>query len=113
MDNRKYFDYKLAYDGYKKALDLFNRGGIQAILDDGDYEISCGGSIDDWACNGYVPLYASGYNANIYLSDKNFDTGKKPDWYVSSEVDIFSYSGGDDNLFITNIDTLLILIIYI
>ena len=28
-DTRKYFDYKLAYDGYKRVKELLDKGGIQ------------------------------------------------------------------------------------
>ena len=103
-DTRKYFDYKLAYDGYKKVKELLENGGIQAVVDNDEFDISGGGTIADWVCNGYVPIYAFGYNATIFINDRNFDTNKKEnDWYVSGEVDIYSYSGGDDSIFINDI----------
>lgn len=106
-ETRKYFDYELAYEGYKKLLELFNNGGIQAVIDSEEFEISDCGTIEDWSCNGYIPIYASGYNATIYISDENFDTdNEENDWYVSGEVDIYSYSGGDDNLYINDYDSL-------
>ena len=102
-DKRKYFDYELAYEGYMKAKELFNKGGIQAILDSDEFEISGGGTIEDWVCNGYVCLYGSGYNASIILIDKNFDTDKKEqNWYISGEIDTYSYGGGDDTLYIND-----------
>lgn len=102
-ETRKYFDYELAYEGYKKAEELLRNGGIQALIDNEDFEISDCGTIEDWACNGYIPFYASGYNATIYVVDNNFDTdNEENDWYVSGEVDIYSYSGGDDNIFIND-----------
>lgn len=102
-DIRKYFDYELAYEGYVNAKELFSIGGIQALLDSNEFEISGGGTIDDWACNGYICLYGCGYNASIILIDRNFDTDiKEQDWYISGEVDIYSYGGGDDNLYINN-----------
>lgn len=106
-ETRKYFDYELAYEGYKKAKELLNKGGIQALVDSEEFEISDCGTIKDWGCNGYIPFYASGYNAVIYISDRNFDTNKEENsWYVSGEVDIYSYSGGDDNLYINSSFTL-------
>lgn len=106
-DKRKYFDYELAYKGYMKAKKLFNKGGIQAILDSNEFEISGGGTIDDWVCNGYICLYGCGYNASVILIDRNFDTDiKEQDWYISGEVDIYSYGGGDDNLYITDISSI-------
>ena len=103
-ETRKYFDYELAYEGYMRAKELFENGGIQAVIDNEEFDISCGGTIADWSCNGYIPIVASGYNATIYISDRNFDTdNEENDWYVSGEVDIYSYSGGDDSIFINDI----------
>ena len=106
-EKRKYFDYELAYNGYKKALQLFNKGGIEEVVNNADFDISGGATIEDWSCNGYIPLYASGYNITLYAIDKNFDTDKEEnDWYISGEVDIYSYSGGDDNLYINNMESI-------
>ena len=102
-ETRKDFDYELAYEGYKKAEELLKNGGIQALIDNEEFEISDCGTIEDWVDNGYIPFYASGYNATIYVIDSKFDTDdKENNWYVSGEVDIYSYSGGDDNLYINN-----------
>lgn len=106
-DKRKYFDYELAYKGFKKAKKLFDKGGIQAILNSDEFEISGGGTIEDWACNGYIDIYGSSYNFCIVLVDKNFDTDNLENkWYISGEVDIYSYGGGDDNLYITDISSI-------
>jgi hypothetical protein len=106
-DKRKYFDYELAYKGFKKAKKLFDKGGIQAILNSDEFEISGGGTIEDWSCNGYIDIYGSGYNFCIVLVDKNFDTDNLENkWYISGEVDIYSYGGGDDNLYITDISSI-------
>ena len=102
-ETRKYFDYELAYEGYMRVKELFENGGIQAVIEDEEFDISCGATIEEWSCNGYIPIVASGYNATIYISDRNFDTNNEEnDWYVSGEVDIYSYSGGDDNIFIND-----------
>ena len=102
-ETRKYFDYELAYEGYMRVKELFENGGIQAVIDKEEFDISCGATIEEWSCNGYIPIVASGYNATIYISDRNFDTNNEEnDWYVSGEVDIYSYSGGDDNIFIND-----------
>lgn len=106
-ETRKYFDYELAYEGYIKVKELFENGGIQAVIEDEEFNISCGATIEEWSCNGYIPIVASGYNATIYISDENFDTdNEENDWYVSGEVDIYSYSGGDDNLYINDYNSL-------
>ena len=102
-ETRKYFDYELAYEGYTKVKELLENGGIQAVIENEEFDISCGATIEEWSCNGYIPIVASGYNATIYISDRNFDTNNEEnDWYVSGEVDIYSYSGGDDNIFIND-----------
>ena len=102
-EKRKYFDYELAYEGYLKAKELFDKGGVEELINDEEFDISGGATIEEWSCNGYLPLYASGYNITLYLSDRNFDTENEDnDWYISGEVDIYSYSGGDDNLFIND-----------
>ena len=102
-ETRKYFDYELAYEGYTKVKELLENGGIQAVIEDEEFDISCGATIEEWSCNGYIPIVASGYNATIYISDRNFDTNNEEnDWYVTGEVDIYSYSGGDDNIFIND-----------
>ena len=106
-EKRKYFDYELAYEGYLKAKELFNKGGVEELINDEEFDISGGATIEEWSCNGYLPLYASGYNITLYLSDRNFDTeNENNDWYISGEVDIYSYSGGDDNLFINDKETI-------
>lgn len=106
-EKRKYFDYELAYEGYLKAKELFNKGGVEELINDEKFDISGGATIEEWSCNGYLPLYASGYNITLYLSDRNFDTeNENNDWYISGEVDIYSYSGGDDNLFINDKETI-------
>ena len=107
-ETRKYFDYELAYEGYKKVKELLENGGIQAVVDNNEFNISGGGvdyigSIQQWACNGYIPIIASGYNATIYINDRNFDTdNEENEWYVSGEVDIYSYGGGDDTIYIND-----------
>lgn len=106
FDKRKYFDYELAYEGYQKAVDLFNKGGIDEIINDKDFDISGGATIQDWVDNGYVPLYACGYNITLYVVDRNFDTeNTERDWHIA-DIDIYSYGGYDDNLYINDIDTI-------
>lgn len=107
IEERKYFDYELAYEGYKKAKELLEKSGIQAVIDSDEFDISGGGTIEDWVCNGYIPIYACGYNATIYINDRNFDTdNKENDWYVSGEVDIYSYGSGDDTLYINDLSSI-------
>jgi len=107
-DTRKYFDYELAYEGYLKAKELFDKGGLEELVNSADFDISGGGvdyigSIEQWASNGYIPIVASAYNITLYVIDKNFDTDTKvKDWYISGEVDMISYSYGEDNLYINN-----------
>lgn len=107
-DTRKYFDYELAYEGYLKAKELFDKGGLEELVNSADFDISGGGvdyigSIEQWASNGYIPIVASAYNITLYVIDKNFDTDtEEKDWYISGEVDMVSYSYGEDNLYINN-----------
>lgn len=111
-DTRKYFDYELAYNGYKKAMKLFNKGGIEEVVNNEDFDISGGGidyigTIEQWACNGYIPIIASAYNITLYAIDKNFDTdNEEHNWYISGEVDMISYAEGEDNLYINDIETI-------
>lgn len=111
-EKRKYFDYELAYEGYKKAVELFNKGGIEEIVNNGEFDISGGGidfvgTIEQWAGNGYIPIIASGYNITLYAIDKNFDTEKEENnWYISGELDVYSYGGGEDNLYINDIESI-------
>ena len=109
MDNRKYFDYELAYECYKKAEKLFNKGGIKALLDSEKFDNPNEDLEDN---NGYLCFYDSGSDTGtgIYLTDRNFDNPKEDiekDWYVSGEVDMVSYGGGDDNLFINSLETII------
>lgn len=112
FDERKYFDYELAYNGYLKAKELFDKGGIKEVINDDEFNISGGGidyvgDIEQWACNGYIPINASAYNMTLYAIDKNFDTdNKENEWYISGEIDIYSYGGGDDNLYINDISSI-------
>lgn len=107
-DTRKYFDYELAYEGYLKAKELFDKGGLEELVNSADFDISGGGvdyigSIEQWASNGYIPIVASAYNITLYVIDKNFDTDtEEKDWYIIGEVDMISYSYGEDNLYINN-----------
>lgn len=107
-DTRKYFDYELAYEGYLKAKELFDKGGLEELVNSADFDISGGGvdyigSIEQWASNGYIPIVASAYNITLYVIDKNFDTDtEEKNWYISGEVDMISYSYGEDNLYINN-----------
>jgi len=107
-DTRKYFDYELAYEGYLKAKELFDKGGLEELVNSTDFDISGGGvdyigSIEQWSSNGYIPIVASAYNITLYVIDKNFDTDtEEKDWYISGEVDMISYSYGEDNLYINN-----------
>lgn len=100
-DTRKYFDYELAYNMYKKVRTLFNRGGFKAVEEVFDID-------DSGRDNGYIIVKdeLNAYNTEVYLINKNFDTDKEEEFYVSGEVDMYSYSGGDDNLYINDIDTI-------
>ena len=68
-EKRKYFDYELAYEGYLKAKELFDKGGVEELINDEEFDISGGATIEEWSCNGYLPLYASGYNITLYLGE--------------------------------------------
>ena len=82
FEKRKFFDYELAYNGYKRAMELFNKGGIEEIVNDKDFDISGGGidyvgNIEQWASNGYIPINAFRFNITLYAIDRNFDTDKE------------------------------------
>ena len=93
-DTRKYFDYKLAYDGYKRVKELLDKGGIQALEE--EFE-----ETGDRA-NGYTIFYGADYNTWVYVSNINFDTDLQEEWQITGEVDIISYGEGDDTLFIND-----------
>lgn len=100
-NNRKYFDYDLAYKMYLKCKKLLAKGGIDE-LDEyfeevGDRE------------NGYTSYYGADYNTWVYIVNKNFDTDKQDEsWltskglYVSGEVDMISCGEDKDHLFISD-----------
>ena len=102
-DTRKYFDYELAYKMYEKCVKLLNKGGIDELdeyfEETGDRE------------NGYTTYYGFEYNTAVYITNKNFDNDKENETWlnrcngleVTGEVDIYSYSGGDDSIFINDI----------
>ena len=97
-ETRKYFDYELAYEGYMRAKELLENGGIQALEE--EFE-----ETGDRA-NGYTTFYGADYNTWVYVSNINFDTDLQEEWQVTGEVDIISYSGGDDNIFINDSSTI-------
>ena len=82
-DTRKYFDYELAYEGYMKAKELLENGGIQALEE--EFE-----EVGDRA-NGYTTFYSTDYNTWVYVSNINFDTDLQEEWQTTGEVDIISY----------------------
>ena len=105
VDKRKYFDYELAYRGLERARELFNNGGIEELVNDDEFSISGGGidyvgTIEQWKGCGYIPINASAYNITIYATIKN---NRNKDIYISSELDIYSYGGGNDYLDIEEI----------
>lgn len=103
IETRKYFDYELAYEGYKKAKELLEKGGIQAVIDDDEFDISDGTTINTWVDDGFIPVYNWGCNVGICINDENFGTdNKEHKWYVDNEVEICSYGGGDDIIRIDN-----------
>ena len=99
-DKRKYFDYELAYKMYNKCKELLEKGGIDE-LDDYFYER---GDRE----NGYTYYYGYDYNTAVYIVNTNYGTDKEDDTWlgkckgleVSGEVDMISYNGGDDTLYI-------------
>lgn len=101
IEERKFFDYELAYNMYKKVRTLFNCGGIKAVEKEFDID-------DSGKDNGYIIVKdeLNAYNTWVYLINKNFDTDKEEEFYVSGEVDMISYGEGDDNLYINDIETI-------
>lgn len=93
-ETRKYFDYELAYEGYMKAKELLENGGIQALEE--EFE-----ETGDRA-NGYTTFYGADYNTWVYVYNINFDTDLQEEWKITGEVDIISYRGGNDTLFIND-----------
>ena len=93
-ETRKYFDYELAYEGYMKAKELLNKGGIQALEE--EFE-----ETGDRA-NGYTIFYGADYNTWVYVSNINFDTDLQEEWQITGEVDIISYGESNDTLFIND-----------
>lgn len=93
-ETRKYFDYELAYEGYMRAKELLESGGIQALEE--EFE-----EVGDRA-NGYTTFYGADYNTWVYVSNINFDTDLQEEWQITGEVDIISYGEGDDTLFIND-----------
>ena len=93
-ETRRYFDYELAYEGYMRAKELLENGGIQALEE--EFE-----ETGDRA-NGYTTFYGADYNTWVYVSNINFDTDLQEEWQITGEVDIISYGEGNDTLFIND-----------
>ena len=100
-NNRKYFDYDLAYKMYLKCKKLLAKGGIDEL--DEHFE-----EVGDRE-NGYTSYYGADYNTWVYIVNKNFDTDKQDEsWltskglYVSGEVDMISCGEDKDHLFIND-----------
>ena len=93
-ETRRYFDYELAYEGYMRAKELLENGGIQALEE--EFE-----EVGDRA-NGYTTFYGADYNTWVYVSNINFDTDLQEEWQTTGEVDIISYGEGNDTLFIND-----------
>ena len=93
-ETRRYFDYELAYEGYMKAKELLENGGIQAL----EEEFEETGD----RTNGYTTFYGADYNTWVYVSNINFDTDLQEEWQITGEVDIISYGEGNDTLFIND-----------
>ena len=105
-DKRKYCDYELAYEMYEKCKNLFNTKGIKTLdeyFDEtGDRE------------NGYTTYYGFDYNTAVYITNKNFGTNNENDTWlgkcdgleVTGEVDVISYGGADDTLFINDLSSI-------
>lgn len=103
IEDRKYFDYELAYDGYKRAEELFDKGGIEELVNDGDFVISGGGldyigTIEQWTDSGYIPIIANAYNISLSV-EKEEDK-----WYLSNVISVLSYGFGEDLLNINDVD---------
>lgn len=90
LDERKYFDYELTYEGYEKIKKLFDKAGIEEIAKDPEFDISK----DD---KKQFSVRASDYNIILYLYYN------KNKWNIG-DIDIFSYGGGEDSLYITDKD---------
>ena len=73
-ETRKYFDYELAYEGYMRAKELLENGGIQALEE--EFE-----EVGDRA-NGYTTFYGADYNTWVYVSNINFDTDLQEDNFI-------------------------------
>lgn len=105
-DTRKYFDYELAYKMYEKCVKLLNKGGIDEL---DEYFEETGDRK-----NGYTTYYGFDYNTAVYITNKNFDNDKENETWlekcngleVTGEVDIYSYGGGDDTLFINDLSSI-------
>lgn len=93
-ETRKYFDYELAYEGYMRAKELLENGGIQAL----EEEFKETGD----RANGYTTFYGADYNTWVYVYNINFDTDLQEEWQITGEVDIISYGEGNDTLFIND-----------
>ena len=93
-ETRKYFDYELAYEGYMRAKELLENGGIQSLEE--EFE-----ETGDRA-NGYTTFYGADYNTWVYVYNINFDTDLQEEWQIKGEVDIISYGEGNDTLFIND-----------
>lgn len=102
FETRKFMDYELAYIMYKKCKQLLASGGIDEL---DNYFEEVGDRV-----NGYTTYYGADYNTYVYIVNDNAGTDKENDTWlgnadglrVSGEVDIISYSNGEDTIYIND-----------
>lgn len=97
FETRKYMDYELAYQGYIKFDERYSEEmDIKTLIDRYNYETDY--DLEHLEDYDYITIKDMEHNAIYFM-----EVGNLGSWYISGEVEVISYNGEEDTLFINNI----------
>lgn len=97
LEERKYFDYELAYKGFIQFDERYNEEmDIKTLIENYNYETDC--NLEHLEDYDYITIKDMEHNAIYFM-----ETGSLGNWYITGEVEVISYSGDEDTLFINDI----------
>lgn len=100
MEERKYFDYELAYKGFIKFSERYDDElDVKNLVDKYDYSSNC--DLEHLEDYDYITIRDYEHNCLYFM-----ELGILGNWYISGEIEIISYNGDEDTLFIDNIDSI-------
>lgn len=97
LEERKYFDYELAYKGFIQFDERYNeKMDIKTLIENYNYETDC--DLEHLEDYDYITIKDMEHNAIYFM-----ETGSLGNWYITGEVEVISYGGNEDTLFINDI----------